>query len=304
MTPFLTTALLFNFLTECSSLSSLLKTSSLSTHAAPKTLVKRPFDPDEWRQEAARFSGGLRDARGMPNERPTCYPNPAASPVRSDCLAAYNAMEVDANENRLNVYYGSIGYTPAGLQEIRDLFRPTTHSYVEMPVSWIYRTCLINVHDPENTFDIATKTAVKVAALGIIAQCVSRGLAGRNLAGQAEKLEVTVTIMSDALKESLERADIRTDCIVIGGRRSKKIKCKETRPAESSFGGQILMTEPVLPNTGEVACLGQGDCGWGFTCQQEAFIGTDVSWGLPESNFFDDMGFCAIDPEAYSGFSG
>ncbi|KAI9816537.1 MAG: hypothetical protein M1827_001669 [Pycnora praestabilis] len=264
---------------------------STLVHSTPSTLIKRPVqdEPDLGRA-----------ASGASINPPTCLRG-FGSPSFSDCGVAYRAME-DDRVNELTVWYT--------LPESDSPFDPPPDgpegSYLELPRLYAYGTCVISFVDSEMTLDVATKASIKASAAGIISQCVRlRHMGGTNYVGRIGQLEITVYELSfgpSLARERIEaaREALGTQCIVAYGAKGVRRSGGGAAPCTSP-STQTATSAPgywrghsQFPSAQQTFCLVGDDCRWGNECQPEVFVGTDISWGLPQSKFPSTAGSCVL----------
>ncbi|KAI9820795.1 MAG: hypothetical protein M1827_005166 [Pycnora praestabilis] len=242
---------------------------------------------------------------------PSCIPG-LGGPTFRDCGIAYRAMEIDTDQLG-TVYFGTWGGESDAFTYIASHFDPPLQDpsrfhYLSTPRIWAYGTCVIALWEIQNRLDIATKDAIKRTALQILTQCVAhKKTGGLNNAGEQRRLQVSITAFDEMLPVGqarilAARMQLRSDCVVLSGladAQSPKFSGEIASCSNDSPSGQDIPGSSGFKNVNNeappepVLCVDSRACGMGSACQPEVFVGTDISWGLPQSKFYPDRaGYC------------
>ncbi|KAI9813063.1 MAG: hypothetical protein M1827_004283 [Pycnora praestabilis] len=272
---------------------------------------------------------------GRPLEPPFCNLRRFGRPKPHDCQLAWQQMELSQG-TRLTVYQSRVWARQNGV--MFDDYSTAEADYVTVPRSYSYGTCAIRIAltpatenaiardlfglHPQGgvTQDVASREAVKTAAGQVMRTCMtmSNPLArsgGFVKAGHFQKLNIYVfgqvadqeekfQLNSIRVVEGCESSSISVNvgisqCAAQGD--NTNIDGNEPSSMDTSTP-QDQLTQMTFPTPPEVLCLAdQNTCGYGFKCVEEAFVGTDVTWGLPATRFPINTGHCV---ETIKGFLG
>ncbi|KAI9820391.1 MAG: hypothetical protein M1827_006015 [Pycnora praestabilis] len=265
----------------------------------------------------------LGNEDGRATTEPECYEqqayyNPGKSSNVDDCMNAFSGLENGDKPPLMAVYgdWDDQGQDPRRIDVLQRAYPGDRFDHLLVPRAYFYRTCLITIEiTKKTTQDVASKAAIELAVAQILLRCVDeKSIGGQILAGRSKKIFVSVLPVA-ALSDSLTflmllkaQKDFGSDKVFrsVGDDMSpvKRIISDTSSTDQGTSSGEGIPSSPQvlleeLPNVTPTGCLDESNCGWGFTCQKEAFVGTDQSWGLPQSGIPDIWGFCRINLEFF-----
>ncbi|KAI9819183.1 MAG: hypothetical protein M1827_007339 [Pycnora praestabilis] len=219
-------------------------------------------------------------------------------------------MDGSGNDFMLAAYYGPRAIIPAAYDR---------NHLIRLPRTFSYGNCLILLYPTQNDqYDLARKNDVKNTAQLTIAWCTSDtpeiSTGGEAYEGLVNGIRIFVLPVPSSLQRTQpDGAQINDprilpkfeDCMPEPG--DNAIMSAMVAECLAYFGrtaaggrtnNQAL--ESGLTSTldtefpGEILCVDDQDCNYGFKCQEEAFIGTDTTFGLPASKLPTMAGHCVV----------